>query len=171
MAATAPITGTSAPVSATIFRSTPLAGASTSSTAFSVSTVRSGDPSLTASPSWWDQPVIVPDEAEVIATEIRLAVADGARVVITTGGTGSGQTRTISDYVAATRVVTVSVAWTTAPDATTTFEIGNQNRLVKSITFNATSDRNWYIGNDIRNSAAVLDSGTGNDNTTFGNLT
>lgn len=35
-------------------------------------------------------PVIVPDEAEVIATEIRLAVADGARVVITTGGTGVG---------------------------------------------------------------------------------
>ncbi|MHA6512535.1 MogA/MoaB family molybdenum cofactor biosynthesis protein [Tessaracoccus sp. Z1128] len=36
------------------------------------------------------EPVIVPDEAEVIATEIRLAVADGARVVITTGGTGVG---------------------------------------------------------------------------------
>ncbi len=35
-------------------------------------------------------PVIVPDEAEVIATEIRLAVADGARIVITTGGTGVG---------------------------------------------------------------------------------
>ncbi len=34
--------------------------------------------------------VIVPDEAEVIATEIRLAVADGARVVLTTGGTGVG---------------------------------------------------------------------------------
>lgn len=34
--------------------------------------------------------VVVPDEEEVIATEIRLAVADGARVVITTGGTGVG---------------------------------------------------------------------------------
>lgn len=50
-------------------------------------------------------PVIVPDEAEVIATEIRLAVADGARVVITTGGTGVGPrdvtveaTRPLLDY-------------------------------------------------------------------------
>ena len=43
MTATAPITGTSLPTSATILRSTPLAGASTSSTAFSVSTVSSGD--------------------------------------------------------------------------------------------------------------------------------
>lgn len=36
------------------------------------------------------EPVVVPDEAEVIATEIRLAVADGARIVLTTGGTGVG---------------------------------------------------------------------------------
>lgn len=40
-----------------------------------------------------------------------------------TGGTGAGQERTISDYVGSTLVATVSVAWTTAPDATSTYAI------------------------------------------------
>ncbi len=35
-------------------------------------------------------PVIVPDEASLIAQAIRSAVAGGARVVLTTGGTGVG---------------------------------------------------------------------------------
>ena len=43
--------------------------------------------------------------------------------ITTTGGTGSGQVRKISDYVGATKVATVSVAWTTNPDATTTYSI------------------------------------------------
>jgi hypothetical protein len=43
--------------------------------------------------------------------------------ITTTGGTGSGQTRTISSYVGSTQVATVSSAWTTAPDATTTYTI------------------------------------------------
>lgn len=41
--------------------------------------------------------------------------------VTLTGGTGSGQTRTISSNT--TNTLTVSVAWTTPPDATTTFTI------------------------------------------------
>ncbi len=61
MTATAPITGTSLPISATILRRMPLAGASTSSTAFSVSTVSSGAPSEMGSPSCRDQPVTVPE--------------------------------------------------------------------------------------------------------------
>lgn len=44
-----------------------------------------------------------------------------------TAGTGSGQQRTISDYVGATKVATVSVAWTTNPDATSVFRITNPN--------------------------------------------
>src|SRR3990167_9634898 len=40
-----------------------------------------------------------------------------------TGGTGSGQERIISDYVGATKVATVSVAWATAQDATSTYNI------------------------------------------------
>lgn len=43
-----------------------------------------------------------------------------------TGGTGSGQERKISDYVGATKVATVSVAWTTAPDATSTYSVINR---------------------------------------------
>ena len=39
------------------------------------------------------------------------------------GGTGDGQNRIISDYVGASKVATVSVAWTTTPDNTSTFTI------------------------------------------------
>lgn len=38
-------------------------------------------------------------------------------------GTGSGQTRTISDYVGATKVATVSSAWDTQPDHTSVYYI------------------------------------------------
>jgi len=40
-----------------------------------------------------------------------------------TGGLGSGQTRTISDYNGTSKVATVSAAWTTQPDNTSTYEI------------------------------------------------
>jgi hypothetical protein len=43
--------------------------------------------------------------------------------IATTGGTGSGQTRTISSYVGSTQVATVSSAWSVVPDATTTYLI------------------------------------------------
>lgn len=41
----------------------------------------------------------------------------------TTGGTGSGQFAQITGYVGSTKVATVSPAWVTVPDATTTFEV------------------------------------------------
>lgn len=40
-----------------------------------------------------------------------------------TSGTGSGQIRRISDYVASTKVATVYNAWDTAPDSTSAYEI------------------------------------------------
>ena len=43
-----------------------------------------------------------------------------------TGGTGSGQTRVITGYVGATKVATVTPAWTTPPDATTAYSIDAQ---------------------------------------------
>mgnify|MGYP005815339807 FL=1 len=46
-------------------------------------------------------------------------------IVKTTGGTGSGQSRVISDYVGSTKVATVSTAWTTQPDNTTTFSVAS----------------------------------------------
>ena len=43
--------------------------------------------------------------------------------VTLTSGTGSGQERYISDYVASTKVATVYPAWTTQPDATTGYKV------------------------------------------------
>jgi hypothetical protein len=40
-----------------------------------------------------------------------------------TSGTGSGQTRHVEDYVASTKVLTVSPAWDTQPDATTNYKV------------------------------------------------
>lgn len=51
-------------------------------------------------------------------------IYNGQRIKILQG-TGIGQTRTISGYVGATKVATVSVAWTTVPDATSIYGIEN----------------------------------------------
>jgi len=40
-----------------------------------------------------------------------------------TSGTGAGQTRHVEDYVAATKLLSVYPAWTTAPDATSNYDI------------------------------------------------
>jgi hypothetical protein len=52
-------------------------------------------------------------------------IYNGSTVTIT-GGTGSGQVRVISDYVGSTKVATVSVAWATVPDNTSTFSVASQ---------------------------------------------
>jgi len=64
------------------------------------------------------------------ANTITLAAAASATdefytgmLVRLTGGTGSGQIREIIGYVGATKVATVSRAWTTNPDATTTYKV------------------------------------------------
>ncbi len=49
-------------------------------------------------------------------------VYNGA-VIVTTGGTGSGQTRVITDYNGTSKVATVSPDWDTDPDNTTTYTI------------------------------------------------
>lgn len=46
----------------------------------------------------------------------------GASVTIT-GGTGSGQTRTVTNFNPATRVLTVSPNWTVNPNATSTYKV------------------------------------------------
>jgi len=45
------------------------------------------------------------------------------KIIKITSGTGYGQKRTITDYVGSTKVATVSIAWTTVPDNTSTYEI------------------------------------------------
>jgi len=53
--------------------------------------------------------------------------------VFITSGTGSGQLRTISDYVGSTKVATVSVNWTTNPDNTSV------NEVMPAVTITAVS--------------------------------
>lgn len=52
-------------------------------------------------------------------------IYNGSTITIT-GGTGAGQIRVISDYVGSTKVATVSVAWATTPDNTSTFSVSSQ---------------------------------------------
>lgn len=54
-------------------------------------------------------------------------------VLDTTGGTGSGQTVVITNYVGGTKVATIAPVFAPAPDATTTFAI-RANALYKPIT-------------------------------------
>ena len=69
-------------------------------------------------------------QAGSTSTTIVLAAASSAtndiyngRYILITGGTGSGQLRVITDYVGATKTATVSPAWTTTPNATSTYTI------------------------------------------------
>jgi len=44
-------------------------------------------------------------------------------LVVITGGTGAGQSRTIASYVGSTKIATVTPSWATTPDNTSVFEI------------------------------------------------
>jgi hypothetical protein len=74
----------------------------------------------------------VSDTAQAGSTSTTIVLAAGSsatndvyngRYIRITGGTGSGQLRVISDYVGATTTATISAAWTTTPDATSTYTI------------------------------------------------
>lgn len=90
---------------------------------------------------------------------------DGAYVgmnVRTTGGTGSGQTRTITAYNGTTKVATVSPAWTTTPSTNTVYVLeavvlyqnpnyGTGNNLgykPRKIQHIATLNRNYFYLDD-----------------------
>jgi hypothetical protein len=64
------------------------------------------------------------------ATTLKLAAGASAvddtyngMILTLTGGTGSGQTRVITDYVGSTKVANIDYAWATTPDATTTYSV------------------------------------------------
>lgn len=63
--------------------------------------------------------------------------------IVITSGTGSGQTRTITDYVGSTRVATVDEAWTTTPDDTSVYE-------VRGPAIDATANNEQGIGQELR---------------------
>ncbi len=68
-----------------------------------------------------------------------------------TGGTGSGQTRTISDYVGSTKVATVDSAWTTQPDATSVYEIsGGADGGAAWFTTSLTTGDGGIVSNEAR---------------------
>lgn len=73
----------------------------------------------------------------------------GATIEIT-DGTGSGQSRSISAYDAATRKVTVETAWSTNPDNTSVFEI--DLTAPTSVTINDNSFAARYLGVTISDS-------------------
>lgn len=54
---------------------------------------------------------------------ISTVYATSSATIVITAGTGSGQTRTISNYNTTTKVATVSSNWTTIPDATSQYRI------------------------------------------------
>ena len=71
-----------------------------------------------------------PSQAGMTTTQIKLDTGASAvsntynsTVISLTGGTGAGQSRVITGYTGSTKVATVETAWTTPPDATSTFEI------------------------------------------------
>lgn len=65
-------------------------------------------------------------------------IYNGSTIKIT-GGIGSGQIRVISDYVGATKVATVSEAWDTQPDNTSTFSI--ESHVNQYVNVNTTYGR------------------------------
>lgn len=65
--------------------------------------------------------------------------------VTLTGGTGSGQSRRISDYVGSTKVATVSVAWTTNPDATSTYSVTKSSIVANSWELETGYESVWSV--------------------------
>ena len=60
------------------------------------------------------------------ADESAMDDAYNGKTIKITGGTGSGQIKTISDYVGSTKVATVDSSWSSNPDNTSTYEIYGQ---------------------------------------------
>lgn len=63
-----------------------------------------------------------------------------------TGGAGSGQSRVISGYVGATKIATVSEAWTTPPDNTSVYSIAAQ--VVHALVSSAFESATIYVNYD-----------------------
>lgn len=82
----------------------------------------------TISPKW----DVTPDATSTYRLEAHIKLAAGASAtsgtyegmrVRTTGGTGSGQSRAITNYNGTYKVATINTDWGTAPDATTTYSV------------------------------------------------
>jgi len=63
-----------------------------------------------------------------------------------TGGTGIGQEKTIDDYVKSTKVATVNTAWTTNPDATSTYAIQKDIDFLEAAIYNGNKIKRVAFG-------------------------
>jgi len=84
----------------------------------------SGNVTLTASTTHHDSGTAQAGTSTTITLKTTASATDdiyNGMYVNITGGTGSGQTRLIEDYVGSTKVATVGEAFTTTPDATSTY--------------------------------------------------
>lgn len=64
-------------------------------------------------------------------------------VVTITAGTGTGQSKVITDYVGSTRVATIDGTWSAAPDATSVYEISAQPSYADALTDSPASLREF----------------------------
>ena len=68
--------------------------------------------------------IVLRADATGANNEVLYGNTSNSNIVSIVGGTGAGQQRTISSYVAGTRTLTVSSAWTTTPDTSSVYSIG-----------------------------------------------
>jgi hypothetical protein len=68
--------------------------------------------------------IVLRADATGANNEVLYGNTSNSNIVSIVGGTGAGQQRTISSYVAGTRTLTVSSAWTTTPDTSSIYSIG-----------------------------------------------
>lgn len=64
--------------------------------------------------------------------------------VLLTAGTGAGQYRQIRDYVASTKVATISPDWTITPDVTSEFLVVNDTRYLWPWDTASELDKEWF---------------------------
>ena len=88
-----------------------------------ITTIAAKSIALTASSSQYDQGTATSGAASILTDTSKAWTVNAwaTRAVRITGGTGSGQARVIASNTAT--VLTVGVAWTTNPDATSTYKI------------------------------------------------
>lgn len=75
-------------------------------------------------------------------------------LVTLTGGTGSGQSRGITNYVGSTKIATVDSAWTVTPDNTSTYSIG-ANNIYRPISSSFESVTNYFYLADASGNAVL----------------
>ena len=70
------------------------------------------------------------------------------QIVVLTGGSGAGQSATITSYVGATKIATINGTWATLPDGTTTFAViaGGAVGAVASVTGNVSGNVVGSVG-------------------------